>query len=92
MRQVRERKAEFEESASDAEEGVESIGKGSTAWGGTRREREEGRIGTLARARRRNYRISTDRLVPAFVRYSSTVVVSKCKSKKSERKGRREIE
>jgi len=39
-----------------------------------------------ARPRSRNYRISAARVVPAFVRHGSTIVVSKCKSEESERK------
>lgn len=46
---VRERKAEFEESASDDEEGVASIGEGSSV--GRNRAREGRRNGALARAR-----------------------------------------
>lgn len=43
-----------------------------------------------ASPRSRNYRIPTGRVVPAFVRHGSTIVVSKCKSEESERKRRRE--
>lgn len=70
--QVQERKAESEESASD-EEGVASIGEGSTVWGGTRQRRGEGEEKRYLGARARNYRISS-RLVPAFVRHGSTVI------------------
>lgn len=44
----------------------------------------------MARARGLETTEFQSRVVPAFVRHGSTVVVSKCKSEESEKKGRRE--
>lgn len=88
--EVRERKVEFEESASDDEEGA-SIGEGSSVGRNTARVGwgEGRRNGALARARGLEttlHRVPTARLAPEFVRYgSTTVIVSKCKSEASER-------